>query len=174
MATVAARESAEGDGRSLLSWIPGVAFPYWPVLLLWDLTPVILCSHTSSGWKRLTRDARTYTLERPDWAPNEHHWRANCRGIAERSQDLLDGRLGIIRAARALKELAFRVRAEEDEDFRLFRVIDSESDALPAGAERRKESATALEREDARIAGFEDNRCAQAMASVRNLILKYT
>jgi hypothetical protein len=89
-------------------------------------------------------------MQQPDWATNEHQRRANCQEIVERSQDLLDGRLGVILAARALKELAFRVRAEEDEDFRLFRVIDSESDALPAGAERGKGSATALEREDAR------------------------
>jgi hypothetical protein len=55
----------------------------------------------------------------------------------------------------------------------LFRVIDSESDALPAGAERAQWSAAALEREDARIAGFEDNWRAQAREAARNLILKY-
>jgi hypothetical protein len=75
-------------------------------------------------------------MKQPDWATNEYHWRANCREIVDRSQDLLDGRLGVIQAARALRELAFRVRAEQDEDFMLFRVIDSESDALPTGAER--------------------------------------
>ncbi len=35
-------------------------------------------------------------------------------------------------------------------------------------------SATALEREDARIAAFEDNWRAQAVTAARNLILKYT
>ena len=113
-------------------------------------------------------------MKRPDWATNEYQWRANCEEIVERSQNLLDGRLGVIQAARGLTRLAFGVRAEEDEDFMLFRVIDSESDALPTGVERDQWSATALEREDARIAAFEDNWRAQAREAARNLILKYT
>ena len=113
-------------------------------------------------------------MERPTWVTNEHHWRANCREIVERSRDLLDGRLGVIQAARALRGFAFRVRAEQDEDFMLFRVIDSESDALPTGVERAQWSATALAREDARIAAFEDNWRAQAREAAQNLILKYT
>ncbi len=65
-------------------------------------------------------------MKRPDWATNEFHWRANCREIVDRSQDLLDGRLGVIPAARALRGLSFRVRAENDEDFGLFRLIDND------------------------------------------------
>jgi hypothetical protein len=112
-------------------------------------------------------------MDRPDWVPNEHHGREDCREIVQRCQDLLEGRLGVIEAARRLKELAFRVRAEEDEDFLLFRVIDSESDALPVGPGRAHWSAAALEREDAKIAGFEDNWREQAMASARHSAEKY-
>ena len=90
-------------------------------------------------------------MKQPDWSTNEYYWHANCQEIVERSQDLVDGRVGVIQAARALRGLAYRVRAEADADFRQFRVIDSERDALPAGPERAQESAIALEREDARI-----------------------
>ena len=68
----------------------------------------------------------------------------------------MEGRLGVIEAARVLQELAFRVRAEEDPDFMLFRFLDSESDALPVGPQRQYWSVSALEREDAKIAAFED------------------
>lgn len=37
----------------------------------------------------------------------------------------------------------------------LFRVLDSESDALPVGPQRKYWSASALEREDAKVAAFE-------------------
>jgi hypothetical protein len=99
--------------------------------------------------------------------------RENCREIVERCHNLLDGRVGVIEAARSLTALAFRVRAEEDTDFLLFRVIGSESDALPVGPERAHWSAGALEREDARIAGFEDSWREQAMLSARNLADRY-
>ena len=112
-------------------------------------------------------------MDRPAWVTNEHQWRDNCREIVQRCQDLLDGRVGVIEAARSLKEWAFRVRAEEDEDFTLFRVIDSESDALPVGPERAQWSTAALEREVARIAGFGDNWREHALAAARNLAQRY-
>jgi hypothetical protein len=59
-------------------------------------------------------------VKQPDRATNEYYWRANCQEIVERSQDLVDGRLGVIQAARALRGLAYRVRAAlEREDARI-------------------------------------------------------
>jgi hypothetical protein len=112
-------------------------------------------------------------VERPAWVTNEHQWHVNCREVVQHCQDLLEGRVGVIQAARHLMELAFRVRDEDDQDFLLFRVIDSESDALPVGSERAHWSAVALEREDARIAAFEGNWRERAMASARALAQKY-
>jgi hypothetical protein len=75
-------------------------------------------------------------MDRPAWVTNEHHWRENCREVVQCCRDLVEGRLGVIEAARVLRDLAFRVRAEEDSDFKLFRFLDSESDALPIGPKR--------------------------------------
>jgi hypothetical protein len=112
-------------------------------------------------------------MDRPSWVTNEYHWRENCREIVQRARDVVEGRVGIIEAARVLKELAFRVRAEEDPDFVTFRVIDSESHPLPVGPERKNWSADALEREDAKIAAFEEHWLAKAVSSARSLAQRY-
>jgi hypothetical protein len=52
-------------------------------------------------------------------------------------------------------------------------VIDSESDAFPTGPEGAQWSAAALEREDVKIAAFEENWRPQAFESARNLTAKY-
>jgi len=77
-------------------------------------------------------------MERPLWVTNEEEWLSLCRQIAARSRDLLDSRLGIIDAARALQALGHSVRAESDPDFITFTAIDSESDHLPIGSVRRE------------------------------------
>jgi hypothetical protein len=112
-------------------------------------------------------------MDRPTWVTNEHHWRENCREVVQCCQDLMEGRLGVIEAARLLQELAFRVRAEEDPDFKLFRFLDSESDALPVGPQRQYWSVSALEREDAKVAAFEENWRGKACLSAANLAERY-
>ena len=93
-------------------------------------------------------------MDRPTWVTNERYWRKNCREVVQCCRDLLEGRLGVIETARLLRELAFRVRAEDDPEFVLFRFLDSGSDAPPVGP-RRNWSASTLEREDPQIAAFE-------------------
>jgi hypothetical protein len=113
-------------------------------------------------------------MDRPTWVTNEHHWRENCLEVVHCCRDLLEGRLGVIEAARLLRELAFRLRAEEDPDFMLFRFLDSESDALPVGPQREYWSASALEREDAKIAAFEANWQSRASLAATNLAARYS
>ena len=112
-------------------------------------------------------------MDRPTWVTNEHHWRENCREVVQCCRDLMEGRLGVIEAARVLQELAFRVRAEEDPDLKLFRFLDSESDALPIGPQRQHWSVSALEREDAKVAAFEENWRSKACLSAANLAERY-
>ncbi len=113
-------------------------------------------------------------MDRPTWVTNEHHWRENCREIVQRCRDLLEGRLGVIEAARLLQELAFRVRAENDPDFMLFRFLDSESHDLPVGPQRQYWSASALEREDAKVDAFQASWQRKACLSAKNLVQRYS
>src|SRR5690242_10522770 len=94
-------------------------------------------------------------MDRPAWVTNELEWQEHCREIVQCCQDLLEGRVGVIEAARRLVGLASKVRASRDPDFVLFVGLDFESDALPVGPVRQYWSTVALEREDATIAAFE-------------------
>jgi hypothetical protein len=122
---------------------------------------------------RIDKTTNVASMDRPAWVTNEQHWHRSCREVVERCRDLMEGRLSVIEAARVLRELAFRVRAEEDPDFILFRAIDSESDALPIGPEREHWSTSALEREDSKIAAFEETWRSRALLSARNLTERY-
>ncbi len=112
-------------------------------------------------------------MDRPDWVTNESYWRDCCREVVECCRDLLEGRVGVIAAARRLSGLAFEVRAGHDPDFVLFRALDSESDALPVGEVRQYWSAAALEREDAKIAAFEENARRDACLAAGRLAERY-
>ena len=112
-------------------------------------------------------------MDRPAWVSNEHQWREDCREIVECCRDVVEGRLGVIEAARRLKGLALSVRDESDPDFMLFRALDSESDALPVGPVRQYWSVSALEEEDAKIAAFEENARRVACLAARRLAERY-
>ena len=112
-------------------------------------------------------------MERPAWVTNEQKWTTHCRKIRARSRDLLDGRLGVIEAARELSKLGFWLRAQNDPDFTTFVAIDSESDHLPVGGVRREWAPDALQRKDAEIRIVEERWRDEALNAARNLLEKY-
>jgi hypothetical protein len=112
-------------------------------------------------------------MDRPWWATNEHEWQDDCREIVQCCRDLLEERLGVIEAARRMGGLASRVRASHDPDFLFFSGLDSESDALPVGPVRQYWSVTALVREDAKIAAFEEKWRGEACLAAGRLAEKY-
>lgn len=112
-------------------------------------------------------------MDTPEWVINQPQWRQDCAEIVRCSEDLVSGRCGVIEAARLLWKLSYRVRAEWDPDFVMFRGIYSESDALPVGPERQRWAAEALKREDAKIASFEAHWRPKAIAAALNLVKKY-
>jgi hypothetical protein len=113
-------------------------------------------------------------MDRPSWVTNEQTWLKDCRRIAARTRDLLEGRLGVIAAAREFAELEFLVRASDDPDFITFNAIRSQADHLPIGPERQHWSASALTREDKEIEAVEDFYRERAFAAARNLLARYS
>jgi hypothetical protein len=113
-------------------------------------------------------------MQRPVWATNEEQWTTHCRKIRARARDLLEGRLGVIAAAREFTRLAQWARAHEDPDFTTFVGIDSESDHLPVGPVRAEWASDALAKKDSEIHELE-NKCREdAYRAARNLLEKYT
>jgi hypothetical protein len=64
------------------------------------------------------------------------------------AQAVLDGNLGLIEGARILASLRGRADVEADPDFLLFTAVDSETDHLPIGNERRHWDPNALVKKD--------------------------
>ena len=109
----------------------------------------------------------------PPWVTNEQSWWKDCRRIVARCGDLLDGRLGVIAAAQQLSKLRHWVRADDDPDFNIFTVIESESDHLPTGSERQYWAPDALTTKDAEITAIEEFYRDEALDAARKLREKY-
>jgi hypothetical protein len=92
----------------------------------------------------------------PDHIQNVAQWQNHCRKIGARAVDLIEGRLGVIDAARELSKLAFWTDLRNDEDLTTFVAIDSETDDLPVGNVRQYWSAEALARKDIEIRRAEE------------------
>ena len=112
-------------------------------------------------------------MDRPSWVRNEADWLADCAAIAQCALDLIEGRAAVIETARAMQQLAFKVRDEQDPNFTVFLAIYSESDALPVGEGRKNWAPSALGREDAKIESLEQRWRQRALQAARVLINKY-
>jgi hypothetical protein len=112
-------------------------------------------------------------IARPEWVTDEPSWLNDWQAVVTQAQALLEGRVGVIVCARHMTRLAFQLREEHDPNFIVFRGIDSESDCLPAGAERGNWSSTALVEEDRKISVAENQWREVAKNAASKLIAKY-
>lgn len=69
---------------------------------------------------------------------------------------VLDGKVGIIYGSRLIQQYRFDLDDENDKDFGVFVLVDSDTDHLPVDNERDNWSAEALVRKDREIAEVED------------------
>ena len=112
-------------------------------------------------------------MKQPVWVTNEQQWRSHCRKIRARARGLMEGRIGVISAAREFTGLAQWVRALDDPDFTTFIGIASESDHLPVGSVRKEWAPEALSEKDCEIRQLEDRWRERAQDAARNLSEKY-
>ena len=85
-------------------------------------------------------------------------------------ESVLREEIGVIAGSRRLKSLGFEVFNDHDADFMIFAVIDSETDHLPVGWERKNWSPEALKNKDQEIAEFESVCKEEAFKACRTLI----
>lgn len=124
-----------------------------------------------------TQSNETWRWQRPDLRPNLYdleYVEAQQKKVVTVAQDILDGRIGIIKGARLLSGLRYTVtRDEGDPDFLTFVGIGSETDHLPVGVEREFYAKDALVEKDKEIKRLEDRYQEWAFASCRALIARF-
>jgi hypothetical protein len=97
------------------------------------------------------------------------------RKVLDLATDILGGRIGLIEGSRALSHLRHEVEVKEpDRDFLIFVGVDSETDHLPIGEERKSWDAEALAAKDQEIQEFEASVREDIMAACRNLIARFS
>jgi hypothetical protein len=98
----------------------------------------------------------------------------NRQKVSRIAQDILDGRIGVIEASRALVALRFEVAVDErDPDFITFVGIDSETDDLPVGQTRQHWAPDALAKEDQEIARCEALYREPAREAASHLVARF-
>ena len=87
---------------------------------------------------------------------------------------LIDGKIGTILASRKLASLRHTLVGDKfDDAWRTFIGIDSETDDLPTGEERRHWAPDALAAKDVEIQRAEDMYRATALSAAQNLLQHY-
>jgi hypothetical protein len=96
-----------------------------------------------------------------------------CR-IVEVARRMLEKRLSFIEGARELSELSHEADvAKDDDDFEVFRLIDSETDALPRGEVRKHWSDSALRKLQPEIKRAERWACKEGTEACVRLIKRF-
>ncbi len=88
---------------------------------------------------------------------------------------ILNGELGIIEGARVLSTLAPDLVADwkVDPDFLVLAALDSETDDLPVGKQRKLWDATALAERDATVSRIEAEARQNVEAACRNILRRF-
>lgn len=113
-------------------------------------------------------------MQPPIGITDEPKWIRHCCVIYARACEVVDGRIGIIAAARAFMPLMYWTKTNSDPDFAVFVRINEEVIELPVGEERTLWSAHALAREDVKILAIERQWKDQAVRAARILKKKYS
>lgn len=108
----------------------------------------------------------------PDHVRNVALWEEDCRRIHARAGDLIEGRLGIIEAARTLWSLAHYTGLESDTDLATFEMILTAT-VLPIDADRSRCAPELAEQLDAEIARIERHFRDSALASAESLARRF-
>lgn len=86
---------------------------------------------------------------------------------------MLDGKLGLIEGVRQLVPLQNEIGNSNEEEFLVFKGVESETDELPIGEARNSWSEAALREKDAEIQEYEDQVRASVLDACRRFIQKY-
>ena len=99
----------------------------------------------------------------------------NRQKVVGVAQALLDGRIGVVEAARQIEAYrGDRVSLDEfDPDFVTFLAIESQTDHLPVGEDRRHWAADALALKNLEIARCEELHRPEALEAASHLVARF-
>ena len=92
----------------------------------------------------------------PATVRNEPLWQKHRRKVRALAQRIAAGEMGVIDGARQMLKFQVWLHVRDDEDFRIFVGVDSESHHLPIGDVRKHWQADALKKKDEEIRSLED------------------
>ncbi len=95
------------------------------------------------------------------------------RGVVETARAVIAGTLGPVDAARRFVGMAAELDALDEEAFRFFLGLDSESDQFPLGTFRNLWRVDALKREDDARKEYEAHVRDEAVRHCQSLVAKY-
>ena len=95
--------------------------------------------------------------------------------VTTTAQAILDGTIGIIEGSITMYRISHEAVAvwHEDEDFRVFGLIASDTDHLPTGSARQYWNPAALAREDRKIEELEDRARSEVRVVCKNLLVRF-
>jgi outer membrane biogenesis lipoprotein LolB len=109
----------------------------------------------------------------PPTIKNEPLWQKHRRQVRALAWRIIEGQVGVIEGSRQMLKFQFWLHAGDDEDFRVFRGVDSETDHLPVGRVREHWNAEALKKKDEEIAEVEDFYRQDVIAAATRIRAKY-
>jgi hypothetical protein len=92
----------------------------------------------------------------PATVRNEQLWRKHCRQVRTLAHRIISGEVGVIEGSREMLKFQQWLHDWEDEDFRIFVGVDSESHHLPVGRVRDHWQPEALKKKDEEVRALED------------------
>jgi len=103
---------------------------------------------------------------------NPEHTKSPTVELASVAQQLIDGKIGVSYASRLILGHASRAYGDpwKNEIFRIFVVIESDTDHLPLGSVRSKWDSEALKKKDEEIAGIDDFYRAEAIKAAKTIL----
>ena len=105
---------------------------------------------------------------------NEQEFQYAKQKVVELSQDIIDGRIGIIEGSRRINDCRYKLQLENDQDFLTVTGIDSETDHMPLGEVRKLWSPDALIEKDKEISENEKYYRPYAIAAAKNILKKFS
>jgi hypothetical protein len=108
-------------------------------------------------------------------SPHTEGFQQARAAAVETLASLIAGSIGLINASRKLSSLRHQIAGEDlDDDWRVFVGLDSETDHLPVGEERKHWQADALAKKDVEIKKSEGSYRDRAIVAAQNLLKRYT
>jgi hypothetical protein len=104
---------------------------------------------------------------------NEQLWKKLCRKVRALARRIIEGKVGVIEGSRQMLTYQQWLHAWEDQEFFIFRAVDSETHHLPIGKVRDHWLPKALKEKDKEINSIEESYRKRTIQAAKKIHKKY-